>query len=164
LGAADYLLKPINRQHLANVLDKYCLDSTSNSILIVEDDPNMREILCRQLEKDNLRTIEVENGYQALEAIANEVPQLIISDLMMPEMDGFELIDRLREHEQWCSIPVIVLTAKELTSTELEILQGQATKIFQKGAYERQVLLEEVNYLLLEAIDRRKFSKLTSSV
>jgi signal transduction histidine kinase/CheY-like chemotaxis protein len=164
LGAADYLLKPINRQHLASILDKYCLDSTSNSILIVEDDPSMREILRRQLEKDNLRVIEAENGHQALEAIANEVPQLIISDLMMPEMDGFELIYQLREHEQWYFIPVIVLTAKELTAIEQEILQGKATKILQKGAYERQILLEEVNYLLLEAIDRRKSSKLASSV
>lgn len=164
LGATDYLLKPINREHLANVLEKYCLDSDSKSILIVEDDANLRELLRRQLEKENWRVIEAENGHQGLRAIAKEIPQLIISDLMMPEMDGFELIHQLRQQEQYCSIPVIILTAKELTSHEQEVLQGKVNKIFQKGAYERQALLEEINFLLLEAIERQKSYKLTSSV
>ena len=161
LGAADYLLKPIDRKQLATVLDKYRLDSNSHSILVVEDDASMREIIRRQLEKENWQVMEAENGKQALEAIANEVPYLVISDLMMPEMDGFELVHQLSQHEQWCSIPVIILTAKELTSAEQGKLQGQVEKIFQKGAYERQVLLEEVNNLLLEAIDRRKIPTLS---
>ena len=154
LGASDYLLKPIDRQHLGTILDKYRLESTSKAILLVEDDLETREIIRRQLEKENLSVIEANNGQEALEAISKHSPGLIISDLMMPNMDGFELIDRLRLKKEWQKIPTIVLTAKELNSEDRQKLLGRVQKIFQKGSYERQSLLQEVHRLLSEAISR----------
>jgi CheY-like chemotaxis protein len=164
LGAADYILKPINRNQLMSVLQKYGASQSPNSILVVEDDPINREMLRRQLEKDNWQVIAVENGREALEAIATHPPRLIISDLMMPEMDGFELVHELRQSPRWRSIPVIVLTAKELTETDRQKLYGHVEKIFQKGSYQRQALLAEVHDLLAEAIARRKTKQSVSSL
>ena len=154
LGASDYLLKPIDQSNLRKILDKYCLESTSQVVLLVEDDLDTREMIRRQLEKENLFVLEASNGKEALEAISLCKPGLIISDLMMPNMDGFELIDRLRLKQEWQSIPTIILTAKELTTTERQKLAKQVQKVFQKGSYERQSLLMEVHRLLSEAIAR----------
>jgi CheY-like chemotaxis protein len=156
LGATDYLLKPINRQQLVAVLDKYQSDQLSNSILVVEDDPDTREMLVRQLRKEGWQVVAVANGKEALVAIAANQPQLIVSDLMMPEMDGFELVYELRQNPQWRSIPVIIVTAKELNEIERQQLKGHVQKIFQKGVYQRQILLDELNNLLSEAISRQR--------
>ncbi|WP_036479627.1 response regulator [Myxosarcina sp. GI1] len=163
LGASDYLLKPIEQKNLVAVLDKYRPKSSSNVVLLVEDDFQTREILRRQLEKENLLVIEATNGLEALEALDTHNPGLIISDLMMPDMDGFELIHQLRLQEQHKSIPTIVLTARELTNEERQKLSGQVTKIFQKGSYERETLLSEVHHLLSEAISRSHSIKILSS-
>ncbi|AFZ37664.1 response regulator receiver sensor hybrid histidine kinase [Stanieria cyanosphaera PCC 7437] len=155
LGAADYLLKPINRQQLVSVLQKYSLEYFANSVLVVEDDDNTREIIARQLIKEGWQVTAVENGRKALEAINLQTPDLIISDLMMPEMDGFELIHELRQQEQLRSLPVVVLTAKDLTQLERQRLQGHVNKIFQKGSYTSEVLLTQLHNLLSEAISRQ---------
>ena len=164
LGAADYILKPISKNNLRKVLDKYRSESSSNTILIVEDDPDTRDMLRRQLENHSWKVIEAEHGRQALDIISNQTPELIISDLMMPEMDGFELVHELRQHQKWSSIPVIALTAKELTSIEQKKLQGRVEKIFQKGGYQRKILLQEVHNLLSEAINRKNNHKIAQSV
>jgi signal transduction histidine kinase/CheY-like chemotaxis protein len=152
LGAADYLLKPIDRQKLTNTLLKYQLKIQSNPILIVDDDPNIREITRRQLEKGDWQILEAENGRKALAIIAHQIPGLIILDLMMPEMSGFEFVHELREKPEWKEIPVIVVTAKELTQEDAKQLNGYVERIFQKGAYDRQTLLEEVRGFLFQAI------------
>jgi DNA-binding response OmpR family regulator len=159
LGASEYLLKPINNKQLETVLDKYKATASTDSILVVEDDPNIREMLCRQLKKENWQVIEAENGRQALQKLAVHSPALIVSDLMMPEVDGFELVHKLRQNEKWRSIPVIVLTAKEITSADRQKLNGRVTKIFQKGSYQRSVLFQEVNQLLSQAIARQSKPK-----
>ena len=157
LGAADYLLKPIDRQQLMSVLQKYQTNRASNAILVVEDDADSRDLLCRQLEK-NWQVVAAENGRSALEKIASQPPGLILLDLMMPEMDGFELVRELRRHPQWQSIPIIVITAKELTEADCQRLTGRVEKIFQKGGYNRQSLLAQVEDMLLAAIARQKNS------
>jgi signal transduction histidine kinase/CheY-like chemotaxis protein len=156
LGAADYLLKPIDRQQLTSTLHKYQLELKSNSVLIVEDDPHIREITRRQLETENWEILEAENGLKALEILAHKIPGLIILDLMMPEMDGFEFVHELRKQPQWREIPVVVVTAKELTKEDCDQLNGYVERIFQKSCYERQNLLEEVHGFLLQAIARNE--------
>ncbi len=85
-------------------------------MLLVEDDPPTREATRRTVEKMGLEVVEAANGREALEWLEqNPAPALILLDLMMPEMDGFEFLDRIREHESWRELPVIVLTAMELT-------------------------------------------------
>ncbi len=116
LGAAEYVVKPIDREKLESVLAKFRPISDSEFILVVEDDPGIREMLCRQLKKENWQVIEAQNGKEALIKLEKYAPKLILSDLMMPEMDGFELVHHLKQHEQWRDIPVIVLTAKSITA------------------------------------------------
>ena len=156
LGAAEYILKPIDRQKLENILARFKPISSSESILVVEDDPGIREMLCRQLRKENWKVIEAENGKEALFKLNKYTPKLILSDLMMPEMDGFELVHRLRQHEQWRDIPVIILTAKSITSEDRQKLNGEVSQIFEKGSYQRSVLFEEVSRLLDRAIVRQE--------
>ena len=164
LGAAEYLLKPVNNKQLESILDKFKPVSNSDSILVVEDDPGVREMLCRQLRKEDWRVIEAENGREALLKLRNHSPGIILSDLMMPEMDGFELVYKLRQHEKWRSIPVIILTAKSITTEERQMLNGGVSKIFEKGSYQRTVLFNEVNHLLKEAIARQKKNEITESI
>jgi CheY-like chemotaxis protein len=156
LGAAEYLLKPVQAMQLGAILDKYKPDITSNLILVVEDDSGIREMLCRQLKKQNWDVIEAENGIQALMKLNHHSPAIIISDLMMPEMDGFELVYQLRQHGQWRAIPIVILTAKEITAEEHQKLNGGVIKIFEKGSYQSSDLLAEVNNLLCKAIARHK--------
>ncbi len=149
LGAADYLIKPINRQQLVTVLDKYHINSQAeHHLMIVEDDQNTQEMIETLLKKAGLQSTIAKNGRIALEKMVEKQPDLILLDLMMPEMDGFEFAAHLREHEQWCKIPVIVLTAKTLTQEEHEQLNKNVQTVFQKGAYHQDKLLKEIRELL----------------
>ena len=87
---------------------------------------------------------EAENGRVALEQVARHKPELILLDLIMPEMDGFEFLAELRKKEIWQSIPVVVLTSKDLSPGERLQLIGNVERILQKGAYSRDTLLREV--------------------
>ncbi len=155
LGAAEYLLKPIDKSKLDTILNKFELAPNSNSIMVVEDDPGIREILCRQLRGGNWQVIEAANGKEALLKLEEHRPGLILSDLMMPEMDGFELVHRLKQDQQLCFIPVIILTAKNITNQDRQKLNGGVSKIFEKGSYQRSILFNEVSHLLEEAIARQ---------
>lgn len=156
LGAAEYVLKPIDQQKLEAIVGKFKPVSDSEFILVVEDDPGIREMLCRQLRKANWQVLEASNGREALNKLKTCTPGLILSDLMMPEMDGFELVHQLRQNEQWRSIPVIILTAKSITPEDRQKLNGEVSKIFEKGSYQRSILFDEVGRLLDEAIARQK--------
>ncbi|MBD3886630.1 response regulator [Phormidium tenue FACHB-886] len=147
LGAVDYLLKPVDHDRLLTLLQPYIAGSSSTSVLVVEDNTENREMICRQLIKAGWSVVEAENGRRALDVMQTNQPGIILLDLMMPEMDGFEFIRELRQHPQWRSLPVIVLTAKDLTLEERRWLDGQTQNIYQKGAGSRQ-LLDEIRSLI----------------
>jgi CheY-like chemotaxis protein len=121
-------------------------------VLVVEDDPVMRDVLQRRLEKEGWKVIEAENGRVALERMAERRPDLILLDLMMPEMDGFQFLEEIRKREEWHSIPVIVVTAKELSAEDRQRLNGSVEKILQKGAYSREELIREVRDLVTASL------------
>ena len=156
LGASDYLLKPIDYARLTAVLHKYQSDSSPSSVMVVEDNAENREMMRRQLTKAGWRVIEAENGCRALSVLEVEQPGAILLDLMMPEMDGFEFISELRQRPEWRAIPVIVLTAKDLTQEDQKRLDGQIQSILQKGSYNRQTLLSEVSHFVSEASGQKK--------
>ena len=143
LGATEYLTKPVERGRLMAVMEKLLGDGTQ-SVLIVEDDPETREMLRRVLEKHECMVDEAENGRIGLERVARRTPDLILLDLMMPEMDGFQFLDVLRSQEQGRSVPVLVITAKELSAAEREQLNRQVQVTLDKGAFSRSELLNEV--------------------
>ena len=152
LGAADYLVKPVDRDRLLHVLRGLC--SRPGRILVVEDDEATRFVLRRSLEREGWTLVEAENGRVALEQVAAEPPQAIVLDLMMPEVDGFEFLAGLRRREEWRSIPVLVVTAMELSEADRHRLDGQVERIIQKGAYERDDLLREISAIVAECIER----------
>jgi PAS domain S-box-containing protein len=143
LGATEFLTKPIDRERLAAVLQKYRV-GTLPQVLIVEDDESTRQIIRRTLTKQGWTVAEAENGEAALARVAQLPPVLILLDLMMPKMDGFAFLDELRKQEAWRSIPVVVLTSKDLTPEERGRLTGNVERILQKGGYSRDALLREV--------------------
>ncbi len=150
LGASEYLTKPIDRNRLASVLERYRPSGPTDVVLIVEDDAPTREVIRRSLQRQGWTVAEAENGKIGLDRVSQQQPGLILLDLMMPEMGGFEFLDELRRHPSWQAIPVVVLTSKDLTPDERKTLSGKVERILQKGAYSREALLGEVRKIVAQ--------------
>jgi GAF domain-containing protein/CheY-like chemotaxis protein/anti-sigma regulatory factor (Ser/Thr protein kinase) len=153
LGASDYLTKPIDRERLVTVLERHRRDLP---VLVVDDDAGLRQLLRRMLEPEGYAVVEAENGRVALERLHHISPSVILLDLMMPEMDGFEFVAEFRRHEAWRAIPVVVVTAKDLSQEDRERLNGHVQKILQKGTHGRDQLLAEVRELVSASVARRR--------
>jgi PAS domain S-box-containing protein len=143
LGASEYLTKPIERARLSAVLSRYRRDP-GGSVLIVEDDADTRAMLRRSLEKEGWRVSEAANGRIGLERVAAEFPTLVLLDLMMPEMDGFEFLEALRTQPGREDLDVVVITAKELTEDDRRRLSGGVSRVMQKGGHSQEEFLAEV--------------------
>ena len=144
LGATDYLTKPVNLEELSTVLNRHKIEAASQTILIVEDDEITRDMLRKSLETNDFKVRAAVNGKEALEKVKDSKPGLILLDLMMPEMDGFEFAEKLRDNKDWLDIPVVVITAKDLTKEDHKRLKGNVEAIMQKGSYSKNELLTEV--------------------
>jgi signal transduction histidine kinase/CheY-like chemotaxis protein len=153
LGAADYFTKPIDFQRLHHVLERYRKPVGQQTVLVIEDDPSMREMLQRTLAKDGWQVTEAQNGKVGLEKLDGGAPALILLDLMMPEMDGFEFLDTLRRRKDGQRIPVIAITAKDLTEEDHRRLNGGVERIIQKGATSQGEVLDLVRTLMTGRID-----------
>jgi DNA-binding response OmpR family regulator len=156
LGAADYLTKPIDRGQLAAVLRTHIRVGGTRRALVIEDDPATRELLRRTLQREGWIVDEAANGRAGLDQVAAARPDLILLDLLMSELDGFGFLARLRAEPAWSGIPVLVVTAKELTSDERQMLSGSVEQIIQKGAYARDALLAEVRELVRASVNQTR--------
>ena len=145
LGATDYLTKPVDWNNLSKILQKHEIEAGEQNILIVEDDEITRDMLKKSLETNDYKVISAINGKEGLSMVKKTKPALILLDLMMPEMDGFEFAEKLRENKDWLDIPVVVITAKDLTSDDHKRLKGNVEAIMQKGSYNKNDLLQEVS-------------------
>lgn len=150
LGATDYLTKPLNQQQLKGILNKY-QSSSENTVMVIDDDAPTRTMMRRLLEKEGWQVTEAEDGEDGLKKINSHIPKLILLDLMMPKIDGFEFLQLLRQNSSWIKIPVIIITAKDLDEQEREKLNSYVENIIQKGAYDRQSLLKEIHSLIDQA-------------
>jgi CheY-like chemotaxis protein len=149
LGASEYLLKPVQRERLIEVIERYCKHPTSKSILLVEDEPDVRELVRRTLEKEGWTVREAWNGQDALDKLQEQIPDVIVLDLMMPEMDGFEFVNHLHSASSvWQDIPLLVLTAMELTNEERQRLNGHVQRIFQKGGTSQYDIVRDVSAIV----------------
>ncbi len=146
LGASEYLSKPIDRTRIHILMKKYKWDS--GSALVVEDDSSTRKVLCRMLEDYGLNVAEAGNGQIALERVQEKPPGVIFLDLMMPVMDGFEFIEELRKTPKWRSIPIVVITSKELTHADRIRLNGGVEKLIEKKSLAQSDFLAEIREIL----------------
>ena len=158
LGAADYLVKPVDRERLAGVLRKLC-GRNAGSLLIVEDDDTSRSVLRAAVERIGWSATEAANGRIALERLQSARPDAITLDLMMPEMDGFEFLVELRKRPEWREIPVIVVSAMELTDADRRRLLGQVEAVIQKNASDRDKVLHELSETLSASLRQRPRSE-----
>ena len=154
LGASDYMTKPFDRDRLRKLLAKYG-SAAGRSIMVVEDDQETRRWLARALETEGWQVTEAENGRVALERLVAAPPDLILLDLMMPEMDGFEFLTEIKRSETLHDVPVVVITAAELTDDDRRRLNGGVERILQKAAFERDELLAEVHKLVERSFANR---------
>ncbi len=146
LGAIDYLRKPYDTkllvQKITNVIQK---QNKIGKVLVVDDDPNARFLMSQAASKAGFDVTSVDNGEQAIDLLAKDTPSVILLDLMMPGMDGFDVINVLQQNDQWRKIPVIVVTAKDLSPQEQTLLMENSKAILQKGYYKRKELIKFIS-------------------
>jgi signal transduction histidine kinase/DNA-binding response OmpR family regulator len=148
LGASDYATKPVNRRKLSQILKKYTCLQPPCPVLVIDDDPSARSLTRAMLEKEGWAVTEAENGIDALRIMESERPSLIFLDLMMPEMDGFAFAAEVGRHREWRSIPIVVVTAQDLTNDDRRRLNGHVETILRKHGDSRESLLGQVRDLL----------------
>lgn len=158
LGAAEFVTKPVDFERLASLLRSLTggADPADCEILVVEDDAATRSLVTRTLAKAGWSIAEATNGNEALTYLEQARPSLILLDLMMPEMDGFTFLERRKENPQWATIPVVVVTAKDLTPDDIARLNASVSCVMQKGAYELSDLLGTVSELVRSHFQARQ--------
>jgi CheY-like chemotaxis protein len=153
LGSVDVLQKPVAREELLAVLQRN-LPPTSPRVLIVDDEEDSRRLILSQLEGEPVEVYTAANGREALEVMERHPPGLVLLDLIMPEMDGMAFLDAIRQDQRYKCLPVVVVTAKELSASEAEQLRSQTFKVLTKSeAFEGELkrLLEEMLHLDMAA-------------
>ncbi len=155
LGATDFLTKPVQRQQLIQLLERHAPEGGARYALVVDDKAENREILGHALEKEGWRVAEAENGRVALERIAEHPPSLILLDLLMPVMDGFEFVLEMRKRDASRAIPIVVVTAKDVTEEDRLRLNGDVVGLIQKDGLERESLLALLREQVTEASRKR---------
>ncbi|MBL0087028.1 MAG: response regulator [Ideonella sp.] len=153
LGAADYLTKPIDRERLLAALRHH---RREKPVLVVDDDSMMRTLLRRLLEAEGHAVVEAENGLAALTVLAQNPPGMILLDLLMPGMDGFEFLSTMRQDPAWRTTPVVIVTAKEITVEERARLNGSVARVLQKCATSHEQLLTDVRALVAASLGARR--------
>ena len=159
LGAADYLVKPIQKDELLRTLAAYSfvskVQTSTVKILLIDDDPSAMELLSVTLESEGFHVLKAHGGEEGV-AIANTAqPDLIILDLLMPEMNGFEVLDYLKGSPLTEQLPVILFTVKQLTAAEKQRLHGRIAWLAQKESFNRNEFLGMVHEALRRALQHR---------
>jgi CheY-like chemotaxis protein len=144
LGATDYLVKPVDRVRLAALLKSLCGQDVGR-VLVVEDDETSRRMIASAVEREGWTVAEAHNGRAAIERVRETRPDAILLDLMMPEMDGFEFLTQLRENRDWRGIPVIVVSALDLSPEDKRRLNGEVEAVIRKSGQHSDDLMREVS-------------------
>ncbi len=160
LGAAEFIQKPVEYEELARRVKRY-VDNRKDAdaaprVLVVEDDASMRELLVRLLDRMHIHADEAQNGREAIDYVRARVPDLVLLDLMMPEMDGFRFLTLLRADPEFTNLPVIVVTARDLSPEERERLRRSTQEIIRKGAFDRSQFLNIVHNALASTVSQKQ--------
>ena len=159
LGAVGYVSKPVDSTRLMNEM-RQIIGQMPLSALVVDDNALDRENLVSILENKGVKTAATENGEACLSRLKTNRPDVLILDLVMPEMDGFELLERIRSTPEYESLPVIVVTAKDLTATEKIRLEKQTASILLKSPMTPDQLMEKIKKIFEELPETQPFDAL----
>jgi signal transduction histidine kinase/CheY-like chemotaxis protein len=146
-GTFDYLVKPFDKATILLALQR-AFGHPAKRVLVVDDEPDTVNLITQLLEDEGHQIRGAYNGEEVFRALEDEVPDIIFLDLLMPEMDGFEVIQRIKANPDWSDIPIIVVTAKDLTDADWTFLRQRVEKIIRKSGLVRKTLAKEVRNLL----------------
>lgn len=155
LGASEYMVKPIDKEKLMNWLDRIAEKRAIRRVLLVDDDQDQIYALNKMLLGRGFHVSTANDGRAALDILKKEEIDMVTLDLMMPGMDGFQVLEEMKKKKEWRGIPVLIITAKYLTQKEKEIINGNVRMIFEKGTYNLQEVMQEVHSI----INRRSFQR-----
>ncbi len=145
LGAADYFVKPVAREALLSRMAQYARAGARRGsaarVLLIDDEPQSLDLLTHMLEPEGFDVLRGEGGAAGILLAPQEHPDVILLDLMMPDVNGFEVVRRLKDDQQTQSIPILIVTAKDLTLQEKEMLHDQVVSVLSKGGYQKSELL-----------------------
>ena len=147
LGAAGYLTKPIDQHTLERMIGRFRASARPTRILLVEDDALQRELVRDWLIGEQWLVHEASNGREALDLLRANKPDVILLDLMMPEMDGFEIVAALQEEPLWRDVPVIVITARDLNAKDRQRLNSGIHSVLLKNTFRPTELVERIRQL-----------------
>jgi signal transduction histidine kinase/DNA-binding response OmpR family regulator len=159
LGASAYLVKPFERAQLTRLLADLAARpgaEKDKSALVIDDNADNRDILGRLLRDDSWLVTEAVSGLDAFAKLGLSIPDLIFLDLIMPGMDGFTFLSRLRDEEEYCRIPVVVITAKTLSEMERHVLSRQADHLFARDEISPERLVQEIRNRLTKSFTRER--------
>jgi signal transduction histidine kinase/DNA-binding response OmpR family regulator len=148
LGASDYLSKPYDRPHLIEKVHGLLPDLKDKRVLVVDDDEDSRSLMARLLREEGAQVLEVPDGAQGLAAASQWFPDLVLLDLMMPGMSGFEMVARLRATPTAANIPIVIVSAKDLTAEDAANLSGHIQRFISKGSIEPEGLAAVVRQVI----------------
>jgi PAS domain S-box-containing protein len=156
LGASEYMTKPIDRNRLVALIQKFAATKRDGAVLVVDDDPDVRAMVKSTIESVGMRAVEAANGQSAFDWLsAHPRPALVLLDLMMPKMDGFEFLERVRQNPEFVDLPIVVLTAKELTDNERSFLAERTLLVLSKSAQP----IGKLGYVLAAIAGRNRDAK-----
>ncbi len=152
LGADEYLVKPFEREALLGAVRRFA--AAGRRLLVVDDDPVVVDIVRQELESEGWTVRSAANGEEALDQVERERPDVLLLDLLMPRMDGFETLRRLRQQEETRDMPVVVITAKDLSPDEREELEYHTAQVVAKDGLEQRRILDELHRVLQSVSSR----------
>jgi CheY-like chemotaxis protein len=156
MGAAGYLTKPVDRERLRRVLEPYRQVDRQPHVLVVEDDVDQCQSMKTSLAAMDYSVETAGNGRDGLQKMQAKTPDVIVLDLMMPEMDGFEFMAALQANSKLRDIPVLIVTAKDLTSEDRRRLNVGVSDVIEKNGQHRDMLVDQVHRLLVTALGNRQ--------
>ena len=150
LGAAEYLVKPVRKEALLAAIARHVkpTQDNGNCILVVDDDAETRSLVSETLGMAGYKARVAPSGREALQLLSQAPVSAILLDLLMPELDGFEVLRRIKENPVWKNLPVFILSAKDLSQEEAQLLKGEASAFFRKNIYWKDDLLSQLRIVL----------------
>jgi signal transduction histidine kinase/CheY-like chemotaxis protein len=148
LGAAEYLVKPVQREQVVDAIERHApARSERQTVVVIDDDPIDLDLVEAVLVPEGYKVVRARGGEEGVAIVGREHPALVLLDLLMPGVDGFDVVHRLRADPATASVPIVVLTAKEMTSLDRDRLAGQIDYLAQKGAFGREQLVDLVGHV-----------------